>query len=1310
MAQTIKLKRSSVSGNIPLTTQLDLGEVAINTFDGKMYIKKDDGTEHIVEVGYNLGVVQEYIFTATASQTVFTGLDDNSIGFVYNPGNIQVFLNGVLLEKTVDFTETSSTTLTLSEPVDAADMLQIFSFNKKIGDGRIAVNTFTGNGSNTSFTLSVAPENVNNISVYIDGIYQSKSNYTISGTTLNFGATPPPLDTAIEVEIATREVSIDTTTGLSFADNVKAKFGNDDDLEIFHDGSNSIINDTGTGNLKFQVGGTDVAEVTVDGLVVTGDVEADEFIGDLRGAVEFHAKAGEVLAKGDVVYISGISGNTTVVSKADADDPAKMPAFGVVSIGGNQNANVEVVTFGTLSGLNTSTFTEGDEIFVSNTAGAYTNSAPTGETSALQKIGKITRADSNGSIKVIGAGRSNATPNLNDGNIFIGNASNQATTASLNTKIEDYLDAGSSTPNFTTANITTGTIGTLTVSTEATIPYDNSISGLTATNVQSAISELNNLLGGGNVGSQASFDSYEFTATTNQTTFDLANLGISPTPGYIAGYIQVFLNGVLLAEADYTATDGQTIVLGAAADLNDIITVTILDSFDIANVLRVTSFDASAPQDNLVVTSTGNVGISTTSPENGVSYNAAARVLGIAGSGAATSAGYGAISLTNNRATPSGSDDLGKISFGSANDTGPEKAYIYASAVGSGGATGGYGSNLIFATRADNGGLNNNMLIDSSGNVGIGETLPSTPLHVNSGTGNIAATFESTDAGSFINLRDNGSGTFGGMIGAFSDDIVFYPNNVEAMRITTNGNILQQGGSPEYHFGTSSASHYNWRIAAQEVVDAGFEIASGTQSVGSGALSDTYTTRFTIKGDTGNVGIGTLNPDAPLDVHVIEDTYTNYRTQLRLGHTKTNGVDEGSSLTFTAAGDALGAVIYSNGRYDNDVLVQEDSVRPSGFISFGNGLPNTGTGIIEFGGLQAGTTTPIVNARFESDGALNLLGAGLEVDGQTLIDTNGAIKSVGAETQLAKTYNLPTTGGSSQWIKLGTFITNQSGRSIHFKFVARSGYNANSAQTQTSELKFGTSNNLSAGTGLDSSQVQQTSVFFGDAQYYKYEDGNSVAAPNDIVILQKSNSSYEFWGLFGTFTGQGSFFVVSHNTSDAFTYSGSQQTAFPTIGASEYYVQKSVIGIQNNTIVVADSSGRVALSGSIGASSYLEKASIVGTAVTFYNVDTLANSVLYITANATGNWTTNVRGGASITLDSILGVGESVTVAVLATQGTTAYLNTGLQVDGTPQTVKWQGGSAPSAGNASSVDVYSFTILKTASATYTVFGSQTQFA
>lgn len=110
------------------------------------------------------------------------------------------------------------------------------------------------------------------------------------------------------------------------------------------------------------------------------------------------------------------------------------------------------------------------------------------------------------------------------------------------------------------------------------------------------------------------------------------------------------------------------------------------------------------------------------------------------------------------------------------------------------------------------------------------------------------------------------------------------------------------------------------------------------------------------------------------------------------------------------------------------------------------------------------------------------------------------------------------------------------------------------------------------------------------------------------------------------------------------------------------------------------------------------------------NVDVATTSAWYYTTDASANWTFNLRGDGSTTLDSLLVVGDSVTVAFAVTNGATAYYPSAFQVDGSSVTPKWQGGTAPAAGNASSVDVYVFTVVKTASATFTVFGSQTKFA
>jgi putative lipoic acid-binding regulatory protein len=110
------------------------------------------------------------------------------------------------------------------------------------------------------------------------------------------------------------------------------------------------------------------------------------------------------------------------------------------------------------------------------------------------------------------------------------------------------------------------------------------------------------------------------------------------------------------------------------------------------------------------------------------------------------------------------------------------------------------------------------------------------------------------------------------------------------------------------------------------------------------------------------------------------------------------------------------------------------------------------------------------------------------------------------------------------------------------------------------------------------------------------------------------------------------------------------------------------------------------------------------------NFDFLEKAIENFTANQTANRTINFRGDSGTTLNSIMSTGQSMTAAILMTQGSTAYYLNAYQIDGSSVTPKWQGGSAPSGGNASSIDAYSFTIIKTADATFTVLASQTKFA
>jgi hypothetical protein len=107
--------------------------------------------------------------------------------------------------------------------------------------------------------------------------------------------------------------------------------------------------------------------------------------------------------------------------------------------------------------------------------------------------------------------------------------------------------------------------------------------------------------------------------------------------------------------------------------------------------------------------------------------------------------------------------------------------------------------------------------------------------------------------------------------------------------------------------------------------------------------------------------------------------------------------------------------------------------------------------------------------------------------------------------------------------------------------------------------------------------------------------------------------------------------------------------------------------------------------------------------------DVTTQSVLYYTTSASANFTVNFRASSGTSLNTLMTTGQAVTVVFLVTNGATAYYNNALTIDGSSVTPKYQGGTAWSAGNASSIDAYSYTIVKTGSATFTVFASQTQF-
>jgi hypothetical protein len=141
--------------------------------------------------------------------------------------------------------------------------------------------------------------------------------------------------------------------------------------------------------------------------------------------------------------------------------------------------------------------------------------------------------------------------------------------------------------------------------------------------------------------------------------------------------------------------------------------------------------------------------------------------------------------------------------------------------------------------------------------------------------------------------------------------------------------------------------------------------------------------------------------------------------------------------------------------------------------------------------------------------------------------------------------------------------------------------------------------------------------------------------------------------------------------------------------------------------------GKFTITGQGKIQAVAEKVTVEATAATgTKNFDALTQAVWYYTTNASGDWTINLRGDGSTTMNTIMATGESLTLCHLVTIGSSEYRNTTVQVDGTTSgvTTEWQGGEAPTEGNANSIDSYVYTVIKTGDATYTVLASLTQYA
>ena len=254
-------------------------------------------------------------------------------------------------------------------------------------------------------------------------------------------------------------------------------------------------------------------------------------------------------------------------------------------------------------------------------------------------------------------------------------------------------------------------------------------------------------------------------------------------------------------------------------------------------------------------------------------------------------------------------------------------------------------------------------------------------------------------------------------------------------------------------------------------------------------------------------------------------------------------------------------------------------------------------------------------------------------------------------------------------------------------------------------------------------------IFNNTSGAYTLTFGNTGHAANGVVITQGTKSMVYTNGstIYDVMADLGDIAMTSVTSTGnvaGTNINGSAVISTGNVSATNFNATANVISIAgaapsitsstaNSDILLSPTgvASRVTFDGGGKIQQIAEKVTTEATAATgTVNYDVITQAVWNFTTDASANWTLNVRGDGSNSLDSIMDTGESITIAHIVSQGATAYYNSAFTIDGSSVTPEWQGGSAPTAGNVSSLDTYSYTIIKTASATFTVLASQTQFA
>jgi hypothetical protein len=406
-------------------------------------------------------------------------------------------------------------------------------------------------------------------------------------------------------------------------------------------------------------------------------------------------------------------------------------------------------------------------------------------------------------------------------------------------------------------------------------------------------------------------------------------------------------------------------------------------------------------------------------------------------------------------------------------------------------------------------------------------------------------------------------------------------------------------------------------------------------------------------------------------------------------------------LSFTSPGATLSGVTDSASPFETALGFQAGNVTTginNTFIGYQAGLLNT-TGT---NNTAVGFATLDTNTTGQNNVALgsNALGANTTASQNVAIGSSALLVNTTGGNNIAlghQTLDANTTGGFNIAVGTNALGANTTGASN----IAL-GFEALDANTTGSS-------NIAVGTNaLGANTIGQNNVVVGWSAMTINTTGNDNTAVGYGALFVNTTGTNNV--AIGSSAGQ------SLTTGSSNTFMGRSAGSALTTGSGNIIIgnsaEASSTTVSNEVTLGSTSITSTRLRGMVELNAAMfEAATITATAATgTINYDARTQSVLYYTSNASGNWTLNIRAASGVSLDSVMSTGESMTVAFLVTNGATAYYQTGFQVDGSAVTPKWQGGTAPSAGNASSIDVYVITVIKTGAATFTALASQTRFA